>query len=33
MKQTADNNRHKIIPDKLKNGIREFMHDESGGEE
>ncbi len=25
MKQTADNNRNKIIPDKLKNGIREYM--------
>jgi hypothetical protein len=25
MKQTADNNRNKIIPDKLKNGIKEYM--------
>jgi hypothetical protein len=25
MKQTADNNRDKIIPDKLKNGIRDYM--------
>ncbi len=25
MKQTADNKRNKIIPDKLKNGIRDYM--------
>ena len=25
MKQTVDNNRNKIIPDKLKNGIQEYM--------
>jgi hypothetical protein len=25
MKQTADENRKKVLPDKLKNGIREYM--------
>jgi hypothetical protein len=25
MKRTVDNNRNKIIPDKLKNGIRDYM--------
>ncbi len=32
-KQTADENRNKVIPDKLKNGLREYMIRAEEGEE